>query len=234
MAANLQRVVDDVVSGGPDHVLFNGDLAFAKGEHGDYAAFQDLIAPLRGRGMPLHLTLGNHDHRARLLESFGVAADAEVTEKAVSSLFISGVQWLFLDSLERVDAIRGSLGRQQRAWLTRQLDSNAGPAIVCVHHNPERSLVGLKDTEEFLGIVTPRRRVKLVLFGHTHRFRVWQTDGLHFVNLPAVGFWFNPEASLGWVWARIGQGGVRLELRGISSREQGHGATRDLAWRSDK
>ena len=234
MATNLQRVIDDVVSASPDHVLFNGDLAFAKGEHGDYGVFRDLITPLQDRGTPLHLTLGNHDHRARLVESLGQTADTALTDKVVSALSVGGVRWLLLDSLERVDGIRGSLGPEQRAWLSRQLNSNAAPAIVCVHHNPEPSFVGLRDFEEFLRIVLPRRHVKLVLFGHTHRFRVWQTDGLHFVNLPAVGFWFNPRASLGWVLARVGQGGMRLELRGVSSREQDHGATRDLAWRSDR
>jgi hypothetical protein len=33
--------------------------------------------------------------------------------------------------------------------------------------------------------------------------------------------------------ARVGQSGMKLEFRGISSRERDHGRTFDLAWRSD-
>lgn len=129
--------------------------------------------------------------------------------------------------------MRGSLGPGQRNWLTRQLDAATTPAIVCVHHNPERSFVGLKDTDELLRILLPRRRVKLVLFGHTHQFRVWQTDGLHFVNLPATGFrFFDPAVSLGWVRARIRPDEMRLEFCGVSVHEPDHGVTHHLVWRS--
>src|SRR5262249_41559370 len=106
------------------------------------------------------------------------------------------------------------------------------PALVCVHHNPEESLVGLKDTAELLAILKPRRRVKLVLFGHTHEFRVWQSDGLHFVNLPATSYPFAPDASLGWLRAEITTTGMRIEFRGISGREPEHGSTRELEWRA--
>jgi Icc protein len=34
------------------------------GKRGDYEHFAKLIAPLRDAGLPLHLTMGNHDDRA--------------------------------------------------------------------------------------------------------------------------------------------------------------------------
>jgi len=46
MADNLRAVVEDVISLRPDHVLINGDVAFAEGLPADYAAFQDIISPL--------------------------------------------------------------------------------------------------------------------------------------------------------------------------------------------
>lgn len=233
MADNLKGVVDEVVSAAPDHVLFNGDLAFAKGRHEDYAAFQGLISSLRSRGTPLHLTLGNHDHRTRFVEALALAPDAALADKTVSSMSVGGIHWLFLDSLEKVNGLRGSLGPEQRAWLIRRLDADPAPAIVCLHHHPDNALVGLTDAGEFLEIVTRRRQVKLVLFGHTHQYRVWQTDGLHFVNLPATGFRFLPDAPLGWVLAHIGDSGARIEFRGVTPSEPDHGAVRDLPWRTD-
>jgi 3',5'-cyclic AMP phosphodiesterase CpdA len=235
MADNLQRVVAEVVSAGPDHVLVNGDLALATGERADYATLQELLLPLTSRGIPLYVTPGNHDDRANLVAAFSPASDPAVPDKVVSSALIGGVHWIFLDSLEQFSPICGSLGAVQRDWLARKLDSTAAPAIVCVHHNPERSLVGLQDTDKLLGIILPRRRVKAVIFGHTHEFRLWQDDGLHFVNLPACGYCLllKPNVPLGWVWARVGQSGMRLEFCGVTLRDRGHGTTHDLPWRSD-
>ena len=234
MAGNLERAVEDITSADPDHVLFNGDLAYARGEQADYAAFQDLIAPLRTQRTSVHLTIGNHDDRVRFVEAFAVTASSGVPNKISSSARIGGVDWFFLDSLEETNAIRGSLGAAQQAWLERMLDANTAPAIVCVHHNPEPSLVGLKDTEALLRVILPRRRVKALFFGHTHVFRVRQKEGLHFVNLPATGYrFFKADVPLGWVRATLGPSRMRLELRGIDPRDGDHGTVLDLPWRSD-
>lgn len=234
MADNLERVVADVLSAEPDHVLFGGDLAYSVGEQADYAAFRELITPLADRGMPLHFMPGNHDRRARLVEALPVATDVALPAKAVSVLSAGGAQWFFLDSVEDGSIIRGSLGPPQREWLARKLDGAAGPAIICLHHNPERTMVGLKDAQELLDIVLPRRRVKVVLFGHLHTFRVWQHEGLHFVNLPAAGFRsLEPGSSLGWVQATLTENGMRLHVRGITPHEPHDGEIHDLPWRND-
>jgi hypothetical protein len=233
MAENLSRVVAEVVAATPDHVLFNGDVARATGEPGDYAAFLDLISRLSARGTPLHLTLGNHDDRTHFTAALGIGVGSPVAEKAVSRLALGGVEWYFLDSLELVNGVPGRLGDAQRDWLAQQLDSSAAPAIVCVHHNPERLLVGLTDVEEFLAIVLPRRQVKAVLFGHTHEFRTWESEGLHFINLPATAYRFRADASLGWVLAHLRSGGIRLEFRAIDPRQAADGRIQDLCWRSD-
>jgi 3',5'-cyclic-AMP phosphodiesterase len=233
MAANLRKVIRDVVDVRPDQVLFNGDVAQASGESADYATFSTLIAPLRTAGFPVHLALGNHDHRGRFCDSLHVAGDSTCPEKSVSAMVAGGVRWLLLDSLGAGNGIQGSLGAAQREWLTRQLDDRpASATIVCVHHNPDIPLVGLTDAREFLGIVRPRRQVKLVMFGHTHQYRLWQTDGLHFLNLPAAGYRFKPGSSLGWIRATTTISGIKLTFRGIDARQRDHGAVRELAWRT--
>ncbi len=241
MADNLERVIAEAVAAGPDHVLVNGDLAFASGEKDDYATFHDLISPLTSRGIPLHVTPGNHDHRDRLVESFAAAAtptmlpDASVPGKLVCSRIIGGVHWILLDSLERVGSLPGRLGSEQRQWLARTIDSAPAPAIVCLHHNPQRWITGLQDADELLDVILARRRVKAVIFGHTHAFQLRQTEGLHFVSLPACGYCVlvNPNSSLGWVWAGVRQDGMRLELRGLTARRLDHDAAFNLTWRSD-
>src|SRR5438093_9372738 len=49
----------------PAGVFINGDCAFNSGEKGDYARLTDLLELLRRDEMPIHLALGNHDHRER-------------------------------------------------------------------------------------------------------------------------------------------------------------------------
>lgn len=234
MTENLCRAVDEIVELQPDQLLFNGDVAYMRGRSDDYAAFLKLIGPLHDRRMPAHLTLGNHDHRQRFMQSLPVENDSAVAEKAVSARRINGRQWLFLDSLERTQAIRGSLGPTQLAWLRERLDAGPPtPTIICLHHNPDLSPVGLKDYDEFQKLVLPRRQVKLVLFGHTHIFRTWETDGLHFVNLPALGFRLQPGASLGWISANFEPGGARLTFRGIDRQQRDDGVMKELRWRSE-
>jgi len=242
MAENLERVVAEVVAAGPDRVLICGDLALASGEQADYAMLRELVSPLASRGIPMHVIPGNHDNRDQLVESLGPAAasaarpDEAVSGKIVSSEVIGGMHWAFLDSLEEVNGLPGRLGRQQLDWLARRIEATPLPAVVCLHHNPQRSLTGLHDADEFLDVVLPRRRVKAVLFGHTHEFRLWQNDGLHFVNLPACGYCLlvKPNRPLGWVLATIRPDGMHLDFRGLTPREPAHGSSYDLPWRGER
>ncbi|HKQ50552.1 MAG TPA: metallophosphoesterase [Phycisphaerae bacterium] len=231
MADNLRRVVDEVGPLAPDQLLVNGDIGYMHGRTEDYAAFLELVSPLRA--IPTHLTLGNHDHRGRFVQSLPVAHDVAVSEKAVSSQRINDHRWLFLDSLDETHSVRGSLGPAQRAWLENCLnDDPHTPTILCLHHNPDLSPVGLTDYDEFERLVLPRRQVKLVLFGHTHIFRTWQTDGLHFVNLPAIGFRLRPLTSLGWMAANVEPDRAWLTFHGITGKELENGVEKELRWRS--
>src|SRR5262245_16275190 len=67
MTDNLIAAAKDVIAlpQRPAGVLINGDLAFNTGEDADYHALTDLLKPLREASLPIHMTLGNHDHRER-------------------------------------------------------------------------------------------------------------------------------------------------------------------------
>jgi len=232
MAETLRRVVDDVARAGVDRVLLNGDLACDTGEAADYAALGGLIAPLRKRGLPLHVTIGNHDHRHRCAAALAGDLLPPVAERLASARTIGGLRWVLLDSLDEVGAVRGELGAAQRAWLAQELDAPGPPTIVCVHHNLDGLLFGLKDGPQLLDLLLSRRRVKLVLYGHLHVYHVWQKAGLHFVNLPAVGYrLYDPLVALGWVRARLDERGGRLEFRGVRGRHAPPAQT--LRWRRD-
>src|SRR5207237_3504765 len=67
MADHLTKAVAEVaaLSPRPAAAEINGDLALGTGESGDYATLLELLRPMREAGVPIHLTLGNHDHRER-------------------------------------------------------------------------------------------------------------------------------------------------------------------------
>ena len=238
MADNLRAVLDDILAASdpPQGVLIDGDLAQTDGQPGDYRALLGAISPLRNAGIPIHLALGNHDDRDTFRAVLGDragAADPAMVAKHVGVVEGPGLRFLILDSLDRVNATAGVLGDRQRAWLADQLDAASGtPTIVFVHHHLDaHQRSALNDTEALLAILRPRRQAKAVVFGHTH---VWETrveDGLHLINLPAVGYRFQARQPLGWCLFRPASDGGELELRCIGGDRKQDRRRIPLRWR---
>lgn len=222
----------------PDGAFILGDCAFNSGELEDYRTLLRLLRPLRSGGLPVYLALGNHDQRERfrsVLRPEGAFARARL-QQHVALLRSDHANWFVLDSLERTLQTPGLLGGEQLAWLAEALDANRRkPAIVVLHHNPNNATTatGLKDTEQLLAILRPRRQVKAWIFGHTHTWRV-ETDssGLHLINLPPVAYVFREGYPSGWVHAALHENGIRLVLRCVDAAHPSHGQTVDLQWRS--
>jgi 3',5'-cyclic-AMP phosphodiesterase len=223
----------------PAAALINGDCAYLAGTPGDYANLVKLLAPLRAHGVPIHLTLGNHDHRENFRAGLAEAQAGQgtVTDKHVTILRAPRANWFLLDSLEAVNKTPGSLGEAQLQWLTRALDEHADkPAILFAHHNPHlrevENKTGLKDTEQLLEIARPRRHVKAYVFGHTHNWNLQTTgDGLHMINLPPVAYVFDKARPSGWVHATLTADGISLELRSLDPAHPEHGQVKELRWR---
>src|SRR4051794_31843305 len=109
----------------PAAVLVNGDLALKAGFPADYTTFAALVEPLRKAGMPLHLTLGNHDDRDTFRAALPDAKRPEtpVADKYVGAVNAGRARFVLLDSLVIIDKPPGEYGRAQLAWLARTLDA---------------------------------------------------------------------------------------------------------------
>lgn len=222
----------------PVGVIVNGDCAFNQGELADYATFTELLQPLREAGMPLHLTLGNHDQREHF---WSVLAETKkgprpLADHNVMLIETPRANWLVLDSLEKTLSTPGLLGAAQLDWLARTLDQHPSkPALVMAHHNvtfPGDKVAGLKDTEQLLEILRPRRQVKAYIYGHTHTWRVNKDEsGIHLVNLPPVAYVFAEGEPSGWVKANLKKEGMRMEMRCLDHTHKAHGQIVDLEWR---
>ena len=239
MAENLARATREIAAldTRPSAFLVNGDCAFNTGELADYAAFTVIISPLRTIA-PLHLTLGNHDHREHFWNAVSdVAKDARPVEDHHVSLVRSPrANWFLLDTLEKTNSTPGILGEAQLAWLEKSLDANADkPAIIVGHHNLQNAdeKGALKDTTQLLKILEPRRHVKAYIFGHTHHWsNETHASGIHLINLPPIAYLFKATDPNGWVTADLKSDGVNLRLQCFDETHSANQQKVELKWRA--
>ncbi len=240
MADHLRVSVKEVLTakGSLAGVFINGDCALKAGLPEEYATFTSLVRPLTEAGLPLHMTLGNHDDRANFWKALKVADEAArpVQSKHVSVIKAKQVNWFLLDSLDVVDKSPGKLEQAQRDWLAKSLDEHKDkPALVMVHHNPHLDPTKpngtLQDTAELFEVLLPRKQVKALFFGHSHKWDLKEKDGLHLVNLPAIAYAFAKDQPTGWVDCQLKPGGATLELRAHNDQHPAHGKKTELKWR---
>lgn len=241
MADHLRASVKEVlaVKASLAGVFVNGDCALKAGLPDEYATFTSLAKPFSQAGLTLHMTLGNHDDRANFWKALNVASDAArpVQSKHVSVVKSAFANWFLLDSLDVVDKAHGKLEVAQRDWLAKALDANSDkPALVMVHHNPHLDPTKpngtLLDTNELFEILLPRKHVKALFFGHSHKWDLKEKDGMHLVNLPAVAYPFSKDQPTGWVDCNVTKSSASLELRAHNEQHPAHGKKTELKWRS--
>jgi Icc protein len=240
MTRHLQTVTQELLElpRRPAGVFILGDCAFSSGEKEDYATLTELLTPLQAGGLPLHLALGNHDHRENFWEALrdGASVQRPMVDRHVAVVSTAHVNWFMLDSLEKTLQTPGLLGQAQFDWLARTLDANRRkPAVILVHHNPGtgENNTGLKDTAALFEITRPRKQVKAWIFGHTHQWSVTEdSSGIHLVNLPPVAYIFRQGNPSGWVRATTRRDGLRLVLRSLDASHPQHGQVLDLKWRA--
>jgi 3',5'-cyclic-AMP phosphodiesterase len=225
----------------PAAVVINGDLALSDGQPGDYAHLAKLIAPLREAGIPIHLTLGNHDNREvfhSVLKSEKATAPPLVT-KHVSVVTLPRANLFLLDSLKAPLVTQGLLGTEQLQWLGRMLDSHAGrPALVFAHHNPrlggeEKHFPGgLEDSDPLWDLLISRPHVKAYIHGHIHHRDYFRHRGIHLLNTPATSYVANPAVSTtGWTLARLASQGAEFKTLTHAADHPWNGAVENLTWR---
>ena len=241
MAEHLRASVKEVLTRKASlaGVFINGDCALKSGLPDEYNTFTSLVKPLTAAGLSLHLTLGNHDDRSNFWKALNVPSEAArpVQSKHVSVIKAAQANWFLLDSLDVVDKSPGKLEQAQRDWLAKALDeSKDKPALVMVHHNPHLDPTKpngtLLDTAELFEVLLPRKQVKALFFGHSHKWDLKEREGLHLVNLPAVAYPFAKDQPTGWVDCLLKNQGATLELRAHNEQHPAHGKKTELEWRT--
>jgi len=252
MYENLNQVCAELKATNvtPASVLLNGDCVFLTGLESDYVTLNTLLKQLREAGMTLHLTLGNHDDRTNFWNAIKAEKDAGTEPgKAVENRYVTVVEapranWFILDSLDKVNSTPGVLGQKQVDWLAKELDARPDkPALVMVHHNPvfknpnatpkaDEKVSGISDTELLWSVLSPRKHVKALFFGHTHNWSLTQREGIHLINLPTVAYPFAVGKPSGWVDCILAEKGVELTLNCIDKTHKQNGEKKTLEWRA--
>ncbi len=231
---NLARVIPEVRKAKPEVVLINGDLARLEGLPADYDLLKTMLQPM-AEETPLCLSLGNHDDRKNFLAALGKPGKGQqqpVKDRNVLVVDQPPVRILVLDSLMAVNQAPGLLGKSQRGWLDGFLkSSDQTPVLIFVHHTVDDSDTGLLDADRLLAMVTPHKKVKAIVYGHSHMYRYTQVAGIHLINVPAVGYNFADSEPVGWVDSVISKDGGEFTLHAFGGNTGQNGKTTSLHWR---
>lgn len=230
---NLEKVVPELVSNSPDGVIIAGDLARLTGQPGDYANLKKLLSPVAEK-TPVFMAMGNHDDRQNFLKVFGDTPGdkPDLKGKHVTIVKKASTRLIMLDSLLYTNKVPGLLGKAQRQWLENYLkECDETPTILCFHHTLLDGDGDLLDVPRLFSMIAPIRKVKAIVYGHSHAYGFSEFEGIHLINLPAVGYNFNDSEPVGWVEARLGKRGGDFVLHAVAGNQDRDDSVTKLNWR---
>lgn len=231
---NFEKAIAQVAADLPEGVVITGDLARLTGQMGDYENFRKLLMPVLGK-RPAYLALGNHDDRAVFLDVFEdhVGKARPVKDKHVVTVDAGPVRFILLDSLLATNQTAGQLGKAQRSWLQSYLQtSDDKPVILFFHHTLGDGDGDLLDVLWLYEIVKPVKKVKAIVYGHSHEYKTTELEGIHLINVPATAYTFNDKEPAGWIEARLTAEGGEFILHAIAGNTELDGRVEGLHWRS--
>jgi len=208
--------LDEAQAWGADVVVWKGDLT----GQARVREFDAVATLARGCDVPSLLQLGNHDRRpgAHTYSALGDLPYAHDGRPLVRDL--PGVRLILADSPSPEDRW-GHLDDDQVGRIVEAVTSAPHPAVVSLHHPPERWAVptsyppGVTRTDSRRLIDALRGAgAALVIAGHTHRNRTYRIGGLLVAEVGST-----KDHPGGWAGYAIHEGGIRQVVRRTSRRD---------------
>ncbi|SMP52259.1 metallophosphoesterase family protein [Anoxynatronum buryatiense] len=173
-----------------DGVVISGDLT-ETGDASDYRQLKTALASLL-QGLPLIVTLGNHDHKPAFRQGWGLldagrpGADAPYHDV----LDLKDFRILSLDNAAP-GAPHGHISECQVYWLEQQL-RHAGHRrllLVCHHHLlPEQASIPPASFGKTFESLVENSRIEGILCGHTHHQFQGTFAGKPYTTAPSLSF----------------------------------------------
>ncbi|MDD2597822.1 MAG: metallophosphoesterase [Kiritimatiellae bacterium] len=231
---NLDQLLPQVAESKPDGIGITGDIARLRGLREDYAVVKVYVEQMN-KIAPVYMALGNHDNYKNFTEAFPATPGekAAVKGKHITVVNIAPMRLIFLDSLQITNNTAGLLGQAQRNWLDQYLkESDNTPTLLLLHHSFGESDGALLDDIRFFKIVTDQRKVKAIIYGHSHHYSFAKQGDLDLINLPSTAYNFAESVPVGWVDATFTASGAKFKLNAVAGNQADDGKVTQLTWRS--
>lgn len=171
----------------PAFVVHLGDMVDAGGADESWKYFDQLMAPLSARQIPIFPVFGNHDrcNSKRDLMRYAGARFPQLASEGYYSMKFGELGLIWLDS-----NLRGRAGARQGEWLERALaafDQNAEVrGVVLFSHHPAYTNGMRRFGDRYVrDSVLPRmlaaRKTLALVSGHVHGYERFYVQGRHFV-----------------------------------------------------
>jgi Icc protein len=214
----LRAAVAELAAWGAQLLVAKGDLT----DHGRVAEWRMAAELLAGAGVPVEAVPGNHDVCEGSVDGAGILAGAGIRlhSGGAAARELPGARLVLGDSTIPGED-RGTLAgiTDEVARLTA---GAGGPAVVAIHHHPQRRPVATHppqgvpgaESRPFLDALAAANPATLVISGHSHRHRRHRWGPLTVVE---VG---SPQDFPGtWAGYVVHEGGIRQVVRRVAAPE---------------
>ncbi len=173
VAAHLHRALGRVLGlrPRPDCVVLTGDVV----DNGEPAEYEAFLSVAQGFPVPIHLTTGNHDDAATMVDVFGETAYLGGGKSAHYAIDYPRARIIALDSAVP-GSMAGHLDEAQLGWLDATLAERSDvPVFIGLHHPPIDigmpflDSIKLDNPDALRSVLERHAPVRRILAGHVHR-----------------------------------------------------------------
>ena len=158
-----------------------------------YERFRQHMTPL---GLPVYCVPGNHDIRPLMQQALTPPPFHYCASVEIGNWLLTGV-----DSCLEGDAA-GHISDEEMDRLAQTLSGTSAQHIaICLHHPPVAvgsqwlDQVGLRNSAEFLDLISSSGKVRTTLSGHVHQECSAECNGIEIIGTPSTCRQFKPGSN---------------------------------------